>query len=117
MQHRNLYLLISEIFIELDDDVGGPTQPEGANHDEAHPVARVGEVLGQRGGVLLVVDGHAAVEPALHREDVVVVVHDGDDAGAQYQDSQRGSVRVRRAPVQHADERLLVEVCLLFITE
>lgn len=116
MQHGNLDFRVSAIFVQFDDDKRGPAQPKGAHHDEAHPVAGVGQVLGQRRGVLLVVDGHAAVEAALHGEDVVVIVHDGDDARAQHQDAQRGRVRVRRAPVQHADECLLVEVGFLFVT-
>lgn len=116
MQHGYFYFLVSAILVQFNDHIRSPAQPEGTHHDEAHPVARVGEVLCQRRRVLLVVDGHAAVEAALHREYVVVVIHDGDHAGAQYEDAQGGRVSVRCAPVQHTYKRFLVEVGFLFIT-
>lgn len=117
MQHGHLQLATHHILVEAHAGPRHPTQPKRGDEDETHPVAGVGQILGERRGILLIVDGCTAVQLALHREDVKVVVDNGDDAGPQDEDCESGGVRVRCAPVQHADVGLLVEVGVFLVAQ
>lgn len=109
MQQGQLQLGADHVLVESYPGIGRPAEPEHSYQRERGHVARVGQVARQCRGVLFVVDRHPAADAAHHAEDVHVVVDDGDDAGPQHEDGQRDGVGRHVAPVQHADEGVVVE--------
>lgn len=94
--------------VDAHRDEGEPRHPEGRHQGERHRMAGIGQVLGQRRCVLLVVDGLAGAQLPDHHEDVAEIVHDRDDRGSEHENRERCAVRGHIAPVQFADVRLAV---------
>lgn len=86
-----------------------PRDPESGDQREGHRMTGIGQVLGQSGGVLLIVDGFAGAQFPDHHEDVAEVVHDRDDGRAEDENGQGGTVGGHVAPVQFANACFLVE--------
>lgn len=80
-------------------------------------MAGVCEVLRKSGRILLVMNWNAATKFSFHGKYIKIVVHNRYNAGTEDEDAEGGSVGVRGAPVEHTDERLLVEVGLLLVAE
>lgn len=72
-------------------------------------MAGIGQVLGQRCGVFLVVDRGTGSEPRLHHKNIRVVVQQRDYDRAQHQDGQSNCVRGHVLPVQETDKGALIE--------
>lgn len=100
------------VLVEADADVGRPGEPEGADEHKGHDVAGVGEVFGERRGVLAIMDGHAGAHAAYHCENVAVGVDNGDERGPQHQDGHGHRVSHHVVPVELAHEGVGVEVRL-----
>ena len=101
--------MLGEVLVECEADEGQPRQPESHDEDEAHEVRRIGEVLAESRGVLLVL-GEQRVAHLSHRAEYVEVgVGDGGECGSEDEDDERHRVGGHARPVQVADERLAIE--------
>ena len=82
LQERNIQPMLGHELVERERNVGQPRQPEGHDQNEGHEVGRIGQVLAQGSGVLLVLLDERGAHLAHRVENVAVNVHDGGQRGA-----------------------------------